>query len=100
MEDLKVFSNVTQYIKIEMGAETFGIDISFIDNIIRIGTAGSIQEDIKIGDIVIGMGTSTDSAYFNQFDLPGTYAATANYHLLETCKKTADEISNAAFTLI
>ncbi len=35
MEELKVYSNVTQYIKIEMGAETFGIDISFIDNIIR-----------------------------------------------------------------
>ena len=35
MEELKVYSNVTQYIKIDMGAETFGIDISFIDNIIR-----------------------------------------------------------------
>ena len=35
MDELKVYSNVTQYIKIEMGAETFGIDISYIDNIIR-----------------------------------------------------------------
>ncbi len=35
MEELKVYSDVTQYIKIEMGAETFGIDIGFVDNIIR-----------------------------------------------------------------
>lgn len=35
MDGLKVYSNVTQYIKIEMGAETFGIDIGFVDNIIR-----------------------------------------------------------------
>lgn len=35
MEGLKVYSDVTQYIKIEMGAETFGIDIGFVDNILR-----------------------------------------------------------------
>ena len=35
MDGLKVYTNVTQYIKIEMGAETFGIDIGFVDNIIR-----------------------------------------------------------------
>ena len=35
MDGLKVYSNVTQYIKIEMGAETFGIDIGFVDNILR-----------------------------------------------------------------
>ena len=35
MEELKVYSDVTQYIKIEMGDETFGIDIGFVDNILR-----------------------------------------------------------------
>ncbi len=35
MDELKVYSDVTQYIKIEMGAETFGIDIGFVDNILR-----------------------------------------------------------------
>ena len=35
MEELKVYSDVTQYIKIEMGEETFGIDIGFVDNILR-----------------------------------------------------------------
>ena len=35
MDELKVYSDVTQYIKIEMGEETFGIDIGFVDNILR-----------------------------------------------------------------
>lgn len=35
MEEMKVFSDTIQYIKVEMGAETFGIDISYVDNIVR-----------------------------------------------------------------
>ncbi len=35
MEELKVFSEAVQYIKIEMGSEMFGIDISYVDNIVR-----------------------------------------------------------------
>ena len=35
MDEMKVYADVTQYIKIEMGAETFGIDIGFVDNILR-----------------------------------------------------------------
>lgn len=35
MDELKVYSGVTQYIKIEMGEETFGIDIGYVDNILR-----------------------------------------------------------------
>lgn len=35
MDELKVYSGVIQYIKIEMGEETFGIDIGYVDNILR-----------------------------------------------------------------
>ena len=35
MDEMKVYSQVTQYIKVDMGEETFGIDIGFVDNIIR-----------------------------------------------------------------
>lgn len=35
MDEMKVFSGVVQYIKVEMGEETFGIDISYVDNIVR-----------------------------------------------------------------
>ena len=46
-------------------------------NLIRVGTAGSYQEDIQLRDIVIAMSASTTSA-INQYRLPGSYAPTAN----------------------
>lgn len=35
MEEVKVYSEPVQYIKIELGSELYGIDISFVDNIVR-----------------------------------------------------------------
>ncbi len=63
-----------------------------VDNIIRIGTAGSILRDIKLRDIVIGMGVCTDSNYAMQFDLPGTYAPIPSYDLLSQTVKAAKDI--------
>lgn len=62
-----------------------------VKNLIRIGSCGSYQEDVKIHDLVIGMASCTDSNYGEQFDLPGTYAAVASYDLLEKAKNIADE---------
>lgn len=53
-----------------------------VQNIIRIGTAGSFHEDIKVKDIVVGMSASTDSNYIHAFDVPGNYAPCASYELL------------------
>ncbi len=63
-----------------------------VDNIIRVGSAGAIQENIKVRDIILGLGTSTNSAYFNQFELPGNFSATANYKMLETANKIAHDM--------
>ena len=63
-----------------------------VDNIIRIGTAGAVNTDIKVRDIVIGMGTSTDSNYAKNFNLPGTFAPLCSYELLTKCTHTADEM--------
>jgi len=52
-------------------------------NLIRVGTAGALLEDVHIGDTVFAISASTDSNYASQFELPGTYAPTANYDLLE-----------------
>ena len=41
-------------------------------NLIRIGTAGSLQEDVKIRDVVIAMAASTDSNFAHQYKLDGT----------------------------
>jgi purine-nucleoside phosphorylase len=67
--------------------------IHFFDvkNLIRVGSCGTIQEDIDLYDIVIAQGASTDSNYLSQFGLPGTYAPLASYRLLEKAKRIADE---------
>lgn len=54
-----------------------------VDAIIRVGTAGSYQENIKVGDIVIALGACSDSNYFSQFNINGTYSAIASYDLVE-----------------
>lgn len=63
-----------------------------VDNIIRVGSAGAIAHDVSVGDIIIGMGASTNSNYISQFDFPGNYAPTASYTLMEraidVCKNT------------
>lgn len=53
-----------------------------VQNIIRIGTAGSFHKDIKIRDIVVGLAASTDSNYVHAFDVPGNYSPCASYELL------------------
>ena len=53
-----------------------------VENIIRVGSAGSIQEHIKLYDLVIGQGACTDSNWASQFHLPGTFAPIASWELL------------------
>ena len=63
-----------------------------VRNIIRIGSAGSIQPDISLRDIVIGQGACTDSRYAEQYHLPGTFAPICSYALLEKCVETAKRL--------
>ena len=63
-----------------------------VQNIIRVGSAGSMQEDVHIRDIVFGMGACTTSSYANQYHLPGTHAAIASYPLLKTAVDVADRL--------
>lgn len=55
-----------------------------VENIVRIGTAGSMHENIKVRDIIIGMGACTNSNYAAQYQFPGTYAPIASYNLLSS----------------
>ena len=61
-----------------------------VENIIRVGSAGSIQENIHVYDLVIGQGACTDSAWANQFHLPGTFAPIADYKLLTEAVKACE----------
>ncbi len=60
-----------------------------VENIIRIGTAGAIADNVQLRDIVIAMSTSTNSAYASQYRLPGTYAPTASWKLLSNAADAA-----------
>lgn len=64
-----------------------------VQNIIRIGSAGSINSDIDIRDIVIGMGACTNSNFASQYNLSGVFAPICSYDLLKVCTETADELN-------
>ena len=67
-----------------------------VENIIRIGSAGSIQEHIHLYDLVIAQGACTDSNFAAQFHLPGTFAPIASWELLTEAVKAA-EANGAAY---
>lgn len=60
-----------------------------VDNIIRIGTAGSIADKLNLRDVVIGLGASTNSSYAAQYNLPGTFAPIASYDLVSSAVEAA-----------
>lgn len=60
-----------------------------VENIIRIGTTGSIREDLKVGDLVMAMGACTTSNFAAQYHLPGLFAPTASFPLLKTAEAVA-----------
>lgn len=60
-----------------------------VESIIRIGSAGGYADDVKVMDIVIGMGACTNSNYAHQFGLPGTFAPIADYELMQRAIETA-----------
>lgn len=61
-----------------------------VENIIRIGSAGAINERVKLRDIVVGMGACTNSNFAAQYGMSGTIAPIADYNLLSTLKSVAD----------
>ena len=61
------------------------------ENLIRIGSAGALNEDVHVMDIVIGQGASTNSNWANQYGLGGTYAPLASWKLLSETVKTAEK---------
>ena len=63
-----------------------------VDNVIRIGTAGSFHENIKIGDLVVGLAASTDSNYQHVFKVPGTYSPSCSYEILLKMQEAGNEL--------
>ncbi|MBQ7161965.1 MAG: purine-nucleoside phosphorylase, partial [Clostridia bacterium] len=63
-----------------------------VENIMRIGSAGAMNEKIRVRDIVMGMGACTNSNFAHQYHLPGDFAPICSYRMLRTCVETAEEM--------
>ena len=60
-----------------------------VENIIRVGSAGALREDMKLGSVVAAMSACTDSNVTSQLELGACFAPTADYSLLETAVQQA-----------
>ena len=80
-----------------MGIPTLGlyVDELFgfygVENIIRVGSAGGVADDVQVMDIVAAMGACSDSNFSKQYHLPGTYAPICSFELLEEAVAAARE---------
>lgn len=62
-----------------------------VENIIRVGSAGGMTNDVNLRDIVLGQGACTDSNYAHVFKLPGVFAPIASFKLLKKAQEIAQE---------
>lgn len=63
-----------------------------VKNIIRVGSAGSMNADLHIGDLMMAQGACTNSNYASQFLLSGMYAPIADFGLLRAAVEKAEEL--------
>lgn len=58
--------------------------------LIRVGSCGSMREDIDLYEIIVAQGACTDSNFLAQYDIPGTFAPIASWRLLKALVDDAD----------
>ena len=63
-----------------------------VENIIRVGSCGAIQDYVNLYDLVIAQGACTDSNFAKQFHLQSTFAPIADYTLLTLAVEAAEKI--------
>ena len=64
-----------------------------VNNIIRIGSAGALADNVHVRDIIIAMTASTNSNYADQYKLPGTFAPCADFGLLRKAVETGEKLN-------
>lgn len=65
------------------------INVFGVKNLIRVGSCGAIQKDIKLYDIILAMGSCSDSNFAGQYKFIGKIAPIASWNLLHTAYETA-----------
>ena len=46
------------------------------------GTYGALPPQVKLYDVILGLGSSTNSNYMHQYNIPGNFSLTASFDLL------------------
>jgi len=64
-----------------------------VQNLIRVGSCGAVSENVKIRDVIIGMGACTDSRVNRQRFQNHDYSAIASYELLKAANDAASELN-------
>jgi len=62
-----------------------------VENIIRIGSAGALHDDLQLMDLVIAQAACTNSNYPQSFGTPGTFAPISDYTLMSKLVESAQE---------
>ncbi len=60
-----------------------------VETIIRVGSAGALQDFLEIGDLVVAAGCSSFTKYLDQFGTPGAFAPLADFDLAAKAVETA-----------
>ena len=60
-----------------------------VETIIRVGSAGALQNSLKIGDLVVAAGCSSFTRYLDQFGTPGAFAPLGDFELAVRAVETA-----------
>ncbi|MBQ1211387.1 MAG: purine-nucleoside phosphorylase [Clostridia bacterium] len=63
-----------------------------VENIIRIGSAGGLADDVQLRDVLIGMGACTNSGYQEQYKLGGNFAPIADFAMLRRAVEEAEAL--------
>lgn len=63
-----------------------------VDNIIRIGTAGAIQPEIRLRSVIAAMSAYSDSSYGDQYDFKGNFAPCCSFELLQKAVAAAEKL--------
>ena len=66
-----------------------------VQRIVRVGSCGAVQPQVKLGELVIGMGASTDSVVNRKRLMGFDFGAIADYRLLESVVRQADRSGQA-----
>ena len=63
-----------------------------VENIIRVGSAGAMREDMELGSVMAGMGACTNSNFAEQYELGGSFAPICDFELLMAAVESAKEL--------